>query len=431
MLRSEFLAVGKNDDPSTKLAPILTLIDGIESTGDDEIKADGACPLAGSIAGSAYTARDSNSNNLPTGTIEQFFKRKATIASRCQANWLVLFVYGQDTSRNGDRWLPWKLSRATRGFGDACHEKGVRTMVVGFIDPETQPDLAVTLDAMAKKGNPEASNAHAYLSDNVSELLQGLQNRLSLHQRRDGANSAPVVRPPLKGEREDIILSRRTRRNRTINGGPSLSHAISIDVSGNVLIGEVPLWDAGERLISGKATREGSTRGLDFSQAVRRRVLSRGAIWLTSARAMRRLFGTRWGFLPREPGSSLPGFVAPTCGIQTPEVANAGNWRTCSDRTSLWSVLLEEPTRIATTKRSPPPTETGNPRCTYKSNGGLLHAFDFETGDETWAFIRRMCSASIALWALSVTIFPVGLPVRGQTVPFPVFYSTVLSSWRT
>jgi type IV pilus assembly protein PilY1 len=390
MLRSEFLAVGKNDDPSVKLAPLLTLIDGIENTGDDEIKADGACPLAGSIAGSAYTARDSDSNNLPTGTIEQFFKRKAAIASRCQANWLVLFVYGQDTSRNGDPVAAVEaLSRDTAVLGTRVMEKGVRTMVVGFLDPEAQPELAATLDAMAKKGNPEASNAHAYLSDNVSELLKAFRIVFRSIKDVSGANSAPVVRPPLKGEREGhyFIAAYTTKQNDQWEGH-LYRHAISIDVSGKVLIGEVPLWDAGERLDRRKGdTRRVYTVDWDFSQSSAAGGALSGSNMVAFDTGNASVLRDEMG-LSTARALQLTSWVRGT-DVWNPDAGGVERWK-LADMFGSDIVVVGPPRGTYPDRHYKTFAVTHRNRKSQvyvQSNGGLLHAFDFETGDEAWAFI--------------------------------------------
>lgn len=390
MLRSEFLPVGKNDDPSMTLAPILSLIDGIENTGDDEIKADGACPLAGSLAGNAYTVRDSNSNNLSTGTVEQFFKRKATITSRCQANWLVLFVYGQDTSMNGDPVAAVEaLSNDTGVLGTTVMEKGVRTVVVGFIDPEAQPELASTLDAMAKKGNPEASNARAYLSDNVSELLKAFRIVFRSIKDVSGANSAPVVRPPLKGERDGyyFVAANTTKQNDQWEGH-LYRHAISIDVSGNVVVGDVPLWDAGELLDSRESdARKIYTVDWDRSQ---------------SSAAAGVLSGSNMVFFSTDNASSLRDemgldaakarqFVRWVRGedVWNPDAGSSERWK-LADMFGSNIVVVGPPRGSNPDRRYKSFAVANRDRKTFvyvQSNGGMVHAFDFETGEEAWAFV--------------------------------------------
>ena len=216
---------------SNVIEQIKTLIDGEESSGNDELRADGKAPLARSIY-STEVVEDKESNG---GTAWHFFKSTPMVGI-CQTNWLVILTAGDDNLNDESPVEAVKaLYRKSRNLvtinGDPL-EYPIRTLVIGFVDPNDDSadvvKLRDTLNRMAfygmdsgydKDGNPReyvepsSGGNYALFANDVPGLIEGFSRVFATIQSgRFGSNAPIAVRTPGVDEDLSAIVPYYTRK---------------------------------------------------------------------------------------------------------------------------------------------------------------------------------------------------------------------------
>jgi hypothetical protein len=166
---------------------------------------------------SGNLAYDSAPNSTRTSNTLGYFP----ILGSCQSNWLVVFTAANDSTRGYTA-----AQAATRLFDDSrthmrgrywngtqwveqtfTMDSGIRTLVVGMVDPDTNDPLVVdlrdSLNELARAGDPILSNgvyvpnphAQAYFATDVPQLMASLNSILTRISARKFSSGAPVVMP--------------------------------------------------------------------------------------------------------------------------------------------------------------------------------------------------------------------------------------------
>ncbi len=201
---------------------IKKLIDGEESAYNDEIRADGKAPLARAIY-SDKVAQTGESNGDISGTVWHFFNN-TDMGGICQTNWLVVLTAGDDNIGGESPVDSVKaLYRNSKSLNGTTLEYPIRTLVIGFVDPEDDsPDMVKlrdTLNRMAFYGmdggyeangtpkayvEPEEGESYALFANDVPGLLQGFSKVFATIQSGRFGSNAPVV-VKSQGEEEEFF----------------------------------------------------------------------------------------------------------------------------------------------------------------------------------------------------------------------------------
>ena len=403
--------------PSSNAAHMQKLVewfDGVETSTNEEIFADGAQPLAFSI----YGVRSQDAVISPTdincvGSAYHFFRNntRSPVVSSCQDNWLIVCCDGNDdTKSQGSGEAPdiavKQLYEGTAqlyvGSSLVTMNRPVRTMVIGFVDPAREPTLAARLNRMADYGDDGLLNdsTGAYFARDTAELIKAFRDVILLVRQVSGSPAAAVVSPPgadpnAKDDGAIYVPSFKTQESDQWQGK---FFKYETDALGN-LTGKT-LWEAGEQLDA-----------LPWD--------------------LRRIYTANWTTpLPRDPAASnLVRFSA----ANAPSLASELWWKfpNAPDQAKILSLVRwtlgknegaaagdpAERWKLADINRSGV-FVVGKPWGTYpdsayatfvhslrsrdfrvyvQSNGGMLHAFEarsrdvdgkaLKQGEERWAFI--------------------------------------------
>ena len=153
------------------------------------------------------------------------------VIGSCQSNWLVVFTAGNDSDPHAltapqavqrlyanTKQIRGRLwNRSSHVWQDKLFEmdSGVRTLVVGFVDPFDASGVSVslrdTLSEMAAYGAPQADgspnyNSRPYFANNVPDLIASLKSVLMRINADRFSNGATVIQPPVPGEVDDTYL---------------------------------------------------------------------------------------------------------------------------------------------------------------------------------------------------------------------------------
>ena len=181
---------GSADDPS-HLSDILKWFDGVEESGNPELRAAGWTPLAASIYGTQDSA-------------VKFFKANDVVQWRCQYNWLIVLTDGADTEKGNPAEAVRKLYHENiTASEDRQRGLPVRTLVIGLIDPEEMTELAGTLENMADLGwdgqvgeaDPEDPSPGAFFSTDIESLIYTFRRIFEIIQASRTTSGAPMVSP--------------------------------------------------------------------------------------------------------------------------------------------------------------------------------------------------------------------------------------------
>ena len=198
----------ENTSNPDHIESITQWFDGIEtyynSEGyiNDELRADGATPLAASIYNSGGSANSAY----------EFFEDE--IEGWCQENWLIVLTDGADTEWgnpvNAVRDLYNESSEWDVRIGNERHPViPVKTFVIGLIDPDEMADLRDTLNDMADYGDDGEDNnsQQAYFADDVEGLLDAFESIFTTIQEKKGSGNAPLISPGSKLSGETATAS--------------------------------------------------------------------------------------------------------------------------------------------------------------------------------------------------------------------------------
>ena len=206
------------DEPGS-IEEITKWVDGIETSGNSELRAHGATPLAESI----YGADDEKSD------ARYFFLMDGAINAWCQQNWLIVLTDGADTEA-GDNKSDFYYKLYPKRSLDDHHAQDpveavqrlynanttesdwpsfygnkaqpVKTMVIGLINPNASDvsKLKITLKRMADIGydGKEDGKGDAYFASNVDELMQAFKDIFKQIQSFKSTGNAPLVSPPIE-----------------------------------------------------------------------------------------------------------------------------------------------------------------------------------------------------------------------------------------
>lgn len=242
----------KSTDEPGSIEEITKWVDGIETSGNPELRAHGATPLAASIYGADAHP---DKNNPYRGDARDFFLMSGAITAWCQQNWLIVLTDGADTETSPHDTSPvdavknlynLKIDVKVGSGNNTKPAEPIKTMVIGLIDPNDMSSLATTLDRMADMGDDgvENSSGHAYFASNVEELMQAFKDIFKQIQSFNSTANAPLVSPPIGGQEGGIYVPNFVPRiERQWNG-----HLYKYTLDTNGAMSESPLWDAADKL---------------------------------------------------------------------------------------------------------------------------------------------------------------------------------------
>jgi hypothetical protein len=200
------------------------------------------------------------------------------LSDECDKNWVVIFTAGDDSSeyssaqavadlyahtknknltmlKRGSDGKPVKLYGQNQ-FEPIKLQEGVRTLVVGFVDPKSnEPDIVALrkkLNDMAKAGDPNNPYAAAYFANDVSGLVQALRSVLARINSEIQPAAGPLTESPAMGDEEEEnpnqynIFSAGYRINKFDQWNGTFARYRSVKGSGDITTTE--LWELGRDL---------------------------------------------------------------------------------------------------------------------------------------------------------------------------------------
>jgi len=373
--------VFRSTDEPGSIEEITKWVDGVEASGNPELRAHGATPLAASIYGADAHP---NKDNPYRGDTKDFFLMSGAINAWCQQNWLIVLTDGADTQT----W-PYETSpiTAVKNLYDE-HTKAtwpsfyshkaqpVMTMVIGLINPNASgvSTLKNTLNRMADMGDDgvENSSSHAYFASNVDELMQAFKDIFKQIQSFKSTGNAPLVSPPIGGQEGGVYVPNFTPRIERQWYGHFYKYVLSTEG----VMSESPEWDAASKL--------------DAKSYSARNVFT--VNWK----------GGSWKLDFKESNAST---LAPMLGLTQGQASKFIRWAlgsdewdeaTGSERYKLGDIYHSGLVEIGPPRGSNPhgdymtfkETHAGREKLVYvQANDGMLHAFKADTGEEKWAFI--------------------------------------------
>ncbi|NCB26906.1 MAG: hypothetical protein EOM62_15770 [Bacteroidia bacterium] len=158
-------------------------------TGSRELRADAYTPLADSIY---------NTDRRKPDSVWQIFETAGVIQNYCQQNWLIVLTDGEDYwDRTGATSIT-AVQNLVRTPPGGSENRKIKVFVIGFVDKIQQSGLAATLDSMAAVGGTKS----AYFAKNMDELFDALRNIFAEIQ-SVSSGLAPLVSAPRSSEDED------------------------------------------------------------------------------------------------------------------------------------------------------------------------------------------------------------------------------------
>lgn len=334
---------------------------------------------------------------ISSGTADglAFSKEKAgyfPVTGKCQSNWVVIFTAGNDESNAprtaaqaalelykntqgadnpvwGRRWDESKNEWVSASFD---MEKGVRTLVVGFVDPAAGDDnskkLRVSLNDIAAHGQPKKENGQWVKDENRKALF---------------ANDVPGLIRALNNVFGEIAAESRP----TPSGAPLIQLDEEAGVSGKLFNSSYTprLFD---QWFSSFTCKE-----LVFDPATNRPHLQRK--WEAGAKMQAKgLDRPLYASEGKEANASVsvkrlvnfaPSDFKALAGVSEKE-AEFRDWLICPLPSAS---IFEGPLPLGDMQNSNFMTvgPAGNEVIFFQTNRGVLHALDAETGEEKWGFI--------------------------------------------
>ena len=406
---------------TSHLTAFRRYIDGIEnpqgSNPNPELFADGKTPLATSIEARRHhqNKKDPNNQDLiryygadtvdyegsylklrkgqAAGSIIDFFSplpgsgRKNglkfesetegffPVTGPCQPNWLIIFTAGNDATDAGYTaadatlklyvdTLKMRGRRWDKGQGKWLEKEhdmkqGVRTLVVGFVDPTAPKAEALREDLrkVAAAGQPRRDSfgnwvpstgdpsIQPFFANNASELLKALTNAFRQVDSDAKASGAPLIQGDPMGGEHGLIFGA-SYEPRRYDVWEAKFQCSSLDIKTGKTVG--PLWEAG-RLMAAK----GSSRNL-------------------------------WAWR----GSSL----AKLSSLSAADLSLIGDAQSHAEDFKRWLTLGyssgEKPQIPLGDMQHSNFVPVPKDKAVYiQTNRGFLHALDMETGQERWGFV--------------------------------------------
>lgn len=397
-LREDF----ESTDDSTHLSDLIKWVDGMESSSNPELRANGHTPLAPSI----YNTTSATDCAL------DYFKKSGTINAWCQDNWLIVLTDGQDTSKPAvqdpaaavrNLYATGYTSTSWPSFFSK-RARPVRTFVIGLIASEDLASTASTLNDMADYGDDGEKNgsAAAYFVTDVESLMNAFEEIFRTIQSVSGTGGAPLISPSrVEGESTSLYVSKFIpKKERQWEGQ---LEKFSVTDSGTSSTAD---WEAGDKL--------------DKRAYSRRNIYT--VNWLGAAGAM--LTGSNLVYLNESNASSLRAEM--TNNVVSESLFSkfvrwflgSDEWDEATGRTERWK--LSDIYHSGMTEVGPPqgrsPSEDyraftrahqSRARILYtQSNDGILHAFNNSDGEERWGFVPPNVSAFLRLVGLKGRYVP-------------------------
>jgi type IV pilus assembly protein PilY1 len=281
-----------------------------------------------------------------------------------------------NTSKEGMRGRHWN------GYGwderTFVMDSGIRTLVVGMIDPSANDihllKVKQSLNALARAGNPimvrDASgkevyvpnpNAEAYFATDVTGLVASLRSILTQLTSRPFAGGSPVVLPVQADKNKKVLFSSSYRINAMDQWDSWFKKSV---LSGDVE--EVESWEFNaKKLVPGAQSRKIYT----FSHT--------SGDLKTDVRPLSSMSGKTLEDLAGVPENKARDFVNWLHEYNRAQILGDMEYSTLQVVGAPEAEVLSDDARVA-----------GRKHVIYlQTNRGVLHAADYENGDELWAFI--------------------------------------------
>ena len=379
-------------DPSTGniRQELLELFDGIETSTNEELRADGGTPLAASI----YPERRQEASSA----YDFFHDMSGNFDGICQANWVVVMTDGKDTASNSTPHEAVKnlYDRTNNNLKDQDGNTlyyPVRTMVIGFINSEDMPTLREELDDCADigfDGKEDGNPAHAYYADNFDDLFAAFEEIVVTIKEMSGRKSPPAVRAGLPGTKGDVYVPEMVYWETKLWEGILEKYLLNYDSS----MSDTKEWESSfpspsERIV---LTANWHSGGSDYTGT------NLAEFTASNWKAVVRELGIRYALsgavLLDEDDDVIEEQTKCFIRWYRGEEPYCSTW---SQRES----LMADMDRSGMAVIGPPQALWGESRyLTFKKNyknrperlyiqssEGMLHCFDTETGLEKWAFI--------------------------------------------
>lgn len=310
------------------------------------------------------------------------------ISDSCQDNWVVIFTAGNDES-NAPRTAAQaalELYKNTQGVDhpvrgrarrggtwverDYAMEKGVRTLVVGFVDPKADDDnskkLRESLNSIAAHGQPKKQGKNwvkdetkqALFANDVPALIRALEDVFKQidSERREAPSGSPILQPNEGGGISGKIFSASYTPKPFDQWLAAFSCRKVVEVSGNRYKTEL-IWEAGKQM-----------QGVGLGRPL---YVSEGTEGSTSL-SLKKLSAFSESAL--QALSGVPN-----------KAKDFGNWLLRPVAT----YNAAEPTPLGDMQNSNfLAVGSGDNEVVYlQTNRGVLHALNAETGREIWGFI--------------------------------------------
>ncbi|MDR1621250.1 MAG: hypothetical protein LBS00_02620, partial [Synergistaceae bacterium] len=314
------------------------------------------------------------------------------VVGSCQPNWLIVFTAADDsddgytaaeaaaklfeTSKQGMRGRYWNGS----GWQERTFvmDSGIRTLVVAMIDPNANDKHIAkakqSLNALARAGNPimvrDASgretyvpnpNAEAYFATDVAGMVTSLRSILTQLTSRPFASGSPVVLPVQADRNQKVLFSSSYRIN------------------------AMDQWDSWfkKSVISGDV--EGTEAWEFNAQKLVPRAKSRKVYTFSHASGDS---GTDVRLL----GSMSGKTVKDLTGVPEDKALDFVNWLHEYNRTQILGDMENSNPQIVGMPEAEALSNdvniAGRGHVVYlQTNRGVLHAVDYEDGNELWSFI--------------------------------------------
>ncbi len=413
---------------------------GYKTTWNPELRFDGKRPLAEAIAnGDERKNLGTGTEGAREGSALDFFRarvgddgsvgmdtsvRPKFVTEWCQKNYLIVLTAGGQTRYGGSispdeavRKLYAESPMSYTGSGGWGTEKSqpVQTIVIGFVDPNSNPDTVAMLDRMGDYGDDGVLNGSkgAYFAANVTDLLSTVRARLVEIRASAMTNNAPLLNRDSDGGNSIYTTSYRFQTDKQWRGEfkkytISSSDRITWDWNAEDELNGTPADD--RKIYTVKWADEGGTV----------------PGWSGSGLRLFRSDSNGRGtcFVGEMRGDSSDVIVDDVyCGrlidwIRGRKIPAAG-WSEDFDSSDYagrragehWKLadivhggmveLGDTPTFSGTLRGWAQGTTEGRYRTVcVQSNLGMLHAFDFDSGREKWAFVPPNVLAGGRLAAL-------------------------------
>lgn len=392
---------------------IKTLIDGHETPDNDELRADGKAPLARAIYSDKVEPVREEDNGDLSGTVWHFFNN-TKMAGVCQTNWLVVLTAGDDNIGGESPVESVKnLYRNSGTLNGVNLDFPVRTLVMGFVDPEDNSSGSVklrdTLNKMAfygrddgydEEGNPrpyvepDEGESYAFFANDVPGLLLGFTKVFeAIQSGRFGSNAAVVGKAP--GGGEDFVAY-----------APSYIRKGSGQWQGDLRKMDTrdgtTLWSAEENLPSPEK-RNIYTVKWESDGNPGRAVANLVHFAPERDPQSKSAFASEMGF-DESRNKDLNDFIGWVRGYKKyGQGSDARRDHVLTDMENSGLVLVGAPDGSYVDGAYGNFKETWKKRkkCLYiQSNAGMLHAFDPDTGAERWAFVPPNSLAAYRMTSL-------------------------------